>query len=331
MAHAPQFYDALVAGLPSLTGKVVAVTGCTSGTGLAFAKAAAARGATVALLNRASARADAAAAAVRQHSTGRVLSVACDLADFGSVRAGAALLAREFEASGIDVLCNNAGVMAMADRATKDGYDVQMQTNHLSHFLLTAELFPLLAKAAERTGDARVVNHSSLARKSGGRLLDARYFGKNGGNLGGDPEGCAPFQGPAWERYQQSKLANVVFAYALHDRLAAARSPVKSLVAHPGVAMTGLQASSEALDEASVEVVRGRAQACEDGALGLLTCAFLPVQSGEFYGPIDHEGRRGEAKLLPEEELATPASRDLLWRESEKAVDRAFVVVRSAL
>ena len=64
----------------------------------------------------------------------------------------------------IDVLCNNAGVMAMKDIATSDGYDVQMQVNHLSHFLLTKELLPLIKLAAESKGEARIVNHTSVAR-----------------------------------------------------------------------------------------------------------------------------------------------------------------------
>jgi len=84
---------------------------------------------------------------------------------FASVDAAADRV-RELCPGGLDVLCNNAGVMAFADTATVDGYDVQMQTNHLSHFLLTRELMPLLEMAGQATGEARVVNHSSIARMS---------------------------------------------------------------------------------------------------------------------------------------------------------------------
>lgn len=88
------------------------------------------------------------------------------------------------------MLCNNAGVMALSDTATKDGYDVQMQTNHLSHFLLTKELWPVLMKKSKSAGsDVRVVNHSSVARNSPAKPLMPEYFGKNGGNLGGDAKG----------------------------------------------------------------------------------------------------------------------------------------------
>merc|ERR1711963_932280 len=118
----------------------------------------------------------------------------------------------KFGDKGLDVLCNNAGIMATKDEATEDGFDTQMQTNHLSHFLLTAELFPLLEKAANANGEARVVNHSSIARYSPAQPLEAKYFGKNGGKLGGDADACCrPFSGGRWKRYQQTKLANVVY------------------------------------------------------------------------------------------------------------------------
>ena len=132
--------------------------------------------------------------------------------------------------NGLNVLCNNAGVMALKDQATKDGYDVQMQTNHLSHFLLTKELLPLLETAANRDGEARIVNQSSLARR--GPPLKQKYFGKNGGNLGGNGNSVV-FNGARWVRYHQTKLANLVFTYALQQKLEAKGSKVKAIVAHP--------------------------------------------------------------------------------------------------
>ena len=86
---------------------------------------------------------------------------------------------------GIDVICNNAGVMALTDIATEDGYDIQMQTNHLSHFLLVCDLFKLLEKTAEEKGESRIVNHSSVARLTV-KKLKKEYLEKNGGNLGGN-------------------------------------------------------------------------------------------------------------------------------------------------
>jgi NAD(P)-dependent dehydrogenase (short-subunit alcohol dehydrogenase family) len=113
------------------------------------------------------------------------------------------------------VLCNNADVMALEDKACPEGYDIQMKTNHLSHFLLTREILPLLEKATDLRGEARVVNHSSIARE--GKKLDAKYLGKNGGNLGGNGASML-FSGARWLRYHQTKLANVVFTLALADR-----------------------------------------------------------------------------------------------------------------
>ena len=117
--------------------------------------------------------------------------VDCDLTDFDAVRKAAGIVAAATRESGLDCLCNNAGVMALADKATTNGYDIQMQTNHLSHFLLTRELHPALQKAVELRGEARIVNHSSFARNGppGTKLTTENtyeYLGKNGGNLGGD-------------------------------------------------------------------------------------------------------------------------------------------------
>jgi NAD(P)-dependent dehydrogenase (short-subunit alcohol dehydrogenase family) len=173
--------------IPNLNGKVVVITGCTSGMGLVAAKCTARKGAkAVIMLNRLSKRATAAEdivkAQVSKDSTPTnptiVETISCDLQDFASVQEAIRIIKSKYDK--IDVLCNNAGVMNLDDIATKDGYDIQIQTNHLSHFLLTKELFSLIQKS----NDGRVVNHSSLARK--GKPLQSQYFDKNGGNLGGD-------------------------------------------------------------------------------------------------------------------------------------------------
>ena len=170
----------------SMKGKTVAITGTTSGTGYVCARELAKLGATVLLLNRQSARADEALAKLQSEvPDGRFEAITCDLQDFDSVRAAAAEIKSRHNR--LDVLCNNAGVMALPDQATKDGYDVQMQTNSISPFLLTKELFPLL-KASD---DGRVVSHTSMARL--GPPHEAKYFSKSGGDLGGD--------GPTFEHH----------------------------------------------------------------------------------------------------------------------------------
>jgi NAD(P)-dependent dehydrogenase (short-subunit alcohol dehydrogenase family) len=196
-----QWFKGFEEKLPNLEGKTVVITGTTSGTGLIVARTCIKKCAkNVLLLNRSSERATKAENELKTFivdgSKTNVETIPCDLQDFSSVRAAVDKIKADHEA--VDVLCNNAGVMALEDKATKDGYDVQMQTNHLSHFILTKELYPLLKRAHELRGDARVVHHSSMARQ-GGSPLKTEYFGKNGGNLGGN--GASMFFGGArWVR-----------------------------------------------------------------------------------------------------------------------------------
>ena len=136
-----------------------------------------------------------------------VLSIPCDLASFSSVRQAAARVKDAFP-DGINMLCNNAGVYASADVATVDGYDLQMQVNFLSHFLLTQELMPLLEMSSHlEGGDARIIQQTSVARSIPKMRLHAQYLGRNGGHLGGNSLGLFN-TGPRCQRYQQSKLAN---------------------------------------------------------------------------------------------------------------------------
>jgi NAD(P)-dependent dehydrogenase (short-subunit alcohol dehydrogenase family) len=248
--------------------------------------------------------------------------------DFSTVRAAAASIKRDFGSTGVDVLICNAGVMALADQATKDGYDVQMQTNHLSHFLLTRELLPLLHTASELRGEARVVSHSSLARN--GAKLEAKYFGPNGGNLGGDGASML-FGGARWVRYHHTKLANVVFTKALHDRLqSAGLTKVKAVCAAPGLAATNLQVSTAADGGMSETWIMRWGQSAEDGTLPLLSCALgfaagadepaFEVPSGGFVEP-EGMAMRGKPvlKMRLKAECEDLKSRDLLWAESEKA------------
>lgn len=264
-----------------MTGRVAVVTGTTSGTGYVCARELAKRGATVLLLNRESERSSASLKRLQEEAPGGIfVAVACDLQDFESVRDAIATIRSKYDR--LDVLCNNAGVMALGDDATKDGYDVQMQTNCLSHFLLTKDLFDLLRKS----DDARIVNHSSMARL--GPPLEAKYFGKNGGNLGGDDDGAEGFSAPRWQRYHQTKLANCAFTYGLKAKLEAAGiTNVKSLVAHPGLARTQLQhttAKHGGMDADSPFM--DQAQSPEDGALGIIRACMDPAaKSGDFFGP----------------------------------------------
>ncbi|MEL7372111.1 MAG: SDR family NAD(P)-dependent oxidoreductase [Myxococcota bacterium] len=299
-----------------MSGKVVAITGTTSGTGYFCARELAKLGAEVLLLNRDSERSQKALQSLKEEvPSGKFVAVTCDLQDFDSVRAAAQQIKDKYPT--VDVLCNNAGVMALPDQATKDGYDVQIQTNCISHFLLTKELFPNI-KASK---DGRVVNHSSMARL--GAPLEAKYFEKRGGDLGGDgtEEENMSFGGPRWQRYHQTKLANCTFTYGLKQRLEQnGITHVKALVAHPGLAATNLQVTTSDTGGMSMQSpIMERAQSAEDGALGIIRCCADPnAASGDFYGPESWTGF--PSKLEPEELLYDPENIRINWEGCEAAV-----------
>ena len=325
-AVATKWFPTFETELPDATGKVAAVTGTTSGTGMICARTLAKKGATVYLLNRKSPRADAAEQKMKEEipdAAGRIETIECDLQSFASTKAAAAILKAKCAGTGLDILCCNAGVMALKDQATEDGYDIQMQTNHLSHFLLAKETFPLLELAARRTGDARIVSHSSGARHKPNVPItgNAKYLEKNGGNLGGDGSSMF-FGGARWVRYHMTKLANSVFTQALHERLSASGSKVKAVCAAPGLATTQLQvttAGDNGMGSGAWFMRFG--QSAEDGTMPLLhACLGEGVASGEFYEPTlmgNMKGPHGKVKLGSMEK--DPAAMKTLWEASEKA------------
>lgn len=328
--HFPQFR----LGLPSLAGKTVVITGTTSGTGQVAARTVADLGAKVLVLNRASTRSENSFAELTAAFQDADLhNVECDLQSFESV-ASAAERVTELCPQGVHVLANNAGVMALGDTATQDGYDVQMQTNHLSHFLLTRDLMPLLERAAQSSGEARIVNHSSISRMNPSKTLVAKNMEKLGGDLGGDGSALESmmFRGPRWSRYNQSKLANAAFTAALHHKLSATGSKVKALVAHPGLANTHLQKTSVkegGMGGFFTGIMMRFSQSPQDGAMGLISCMCLPnAASGEFYGPGSGSAAfRGRAEPFALEDYYDNAeTRDLLWAKSEDAVGGPFSI-----
>lgn len=299
-----------------MTGKVAAITGTTSGTGFVCARELANKGAKVILLNRKSDRSENSLKQLQESvPEGHFEAVDCDLQNFKSVKKATDLIRSKYEV--LDVLVNNAGVMALKDEATNDGYDVQIQTNALSHFLLTKELFPLMKKSDE----ARIVNHSSMARLGGPLVAD--YFEKKGGNLGGDgtEEENTSFSGPRWERYHQTKLANAAFTYGLKEKLEKANiSNVIPLLAHPGLATTNLQITTaeDGGMEGNSELMN-QAQSAEDGATGIIRAAMDPTSKpGSFYGPERWTGYPDE--LTPEDLLMDESNININWNGCEKAV-----------
>ncbi len=300
--------------------KIVAITGTTSGTGFVCARELAKKGATVILLNRESDRSkDAFNRLKAEVPSAKFELIHCDLQNLQSVKAAVQEIKAKYDV--LDVLVNNAGVMALKDQATIDGYDIQMQTNVISHFFIVKELFPLLKKSKE----GRIVNHSSMARLGG--LLKKEYFGKNGGNLGGDEAEVNEkpgLRGPRWERYHQTKLSNAVFTYAMKNKLEEAGiNNVIPLVAHPGLSRTNLQittANDGGMDIES-EFMK-QAQSADDGATGIIRAAMdTEVKPGNFYGPS--AGWSGYPDLLtPEELLYDDTNIKTFWEGCEKAVGK---------
>jgi len=292
--------------LPDLNGKIIAITGCTSGTGLVVARTSVKKGAkAVLMLNRPSERAVKAENYVKEQlsreSMTAVETIPCDLQDFKSVRAAANYIKDKYEA--IDVLCSNAGVFPHGDKATKDGYDFTMQTNHFSHFLLTKELFPLLKRAEELRGEARIVHHSSGARRFG--PLQPEYFGNRQENLGSD-----------WKRYQQSKLANSVFTQALTELLK--DTGIKAAAAAPGCCATSIYDQSSWIMK---WIIMRISQSMEDGAMPLLAACFdTSTENGDFWEPTHMGAMYGPAgKVKQDKQTMDPKNAKLLWEASEYA------------
>ena len=309
-------FDRFFETLPSMVGKRVLITGTTTGIGNVVAKSIATLGGNLVLLNRKSERADNSIAQLKSDFPDiEITSIECDLTSFSSVRKAADDYKKLFGGQGLDVLANNAGIMAFDDVATGDGFDIQMQTNHLSHFILTSELLSELEIAAHLRGESRIVNQSSGNRKRPSKNLESKFFQKLGGNLGGNSAKAR------YLRYQQSKLANAVFGFALHDVLQEASSSIKSVVCHPGITATGLQAtSSKSGSKIMLKMLSRIAQSPEDGAHHLIQCMCgVNVHSGEFWGPSRNSIRGPTKKFIPETLCTSSCNKVLLIEESEKS------------
>jgi NAD(P)-dependent dehydrogenase (short-subunit alcohol dehydrogenase family) len=294
--------------IPDQSGRTALVTGANSGLGLVTARELARKGAAVVLACRNLEKGEGARQEVESQVPGARLELEeLDLASLDSVRE----FADRFRAGhqGLDLLINNAGVMATPRRSTADGFELQFGTNHLGHFALTG----LLIGELEGREDARVVTLSSEAHHFGRIAFD---------NLGGDRRYFR------WRAYGQSKLANLMFALELDRRLRAAGSTVKSLAAHPGWAATNLQyAGPPAVDAALMHVANQVwAQSDEMGALPTLYAATEPgLEGGTYCGPDGFLEQRGHPKRVP----PSGAARDeqvarRLWEVSEEMTGVRF-------
>ena len=294
-----------VEDIPDLSGRTAVVTGANGGLGLETARALAGAGAEVVMAARNQERAAEAMEEIRAGQADASLKlVALDLGSLDSVRKAAAEILTAHET--LDLLVNNAGVMGIPERKTADGFEMQFGVDHLGHFALTALLMPALLRAPA----ARVVTVTSTAHLMGRAVnpknphLHGRY-------------------GP-WRAYGQAKLANFHFGLGLDRKLRDAGAPAASLVAHPGLSNTELQAVS--VEETGgglsqrffLRLARNVGMSPAEGALSQLRAGTDPgAKGGQFYGPrFVNNGPPVRKPIL--RRIGMGRAIDRLWQVSEQ-------------
>jgi NAD(P)-dependent dehydrogenase (short-subunit alcohol dehydrogenase family) len=287
--------------IPDQSGRIAVVTGANSGLGLVTARELARNGALVVLACRNMEKGKAALSEVTAAASGATPELTeLDLASLSSVRSFADGFTATYD--GLDLLINNAGVMAAPRRFTEDGFELHLGTNHLGHFALTNELLAHM----EGRDDARVVTLSSNAHKT------VRHIAFD--NLNGERHYFR------WNAYGQSKLANLLFALELDRRLRARGSTVKSLAAHPGYAATNLQSAAAPLVDRLVMKVANAVVAQDDemGALPVLYAATEPgLEGGTYVGPDGIGEQRGHPTIVrPNRVARDEESARRLWEVS---------------
>ena len=297
--------------VPDESGRLAIVTGSNTGLGYDTARVLAARGAKVVLAVRDTAKGEEAATRIRRLTPGAEVAVhKLDLGSLASVRAAGAELAAAYPR--IDLLINNAGVMYPPKQTTADGFELQFGTNHLGHFALTG----LLLNNMLGVEGSRVVVVSSIAHNIRAKI---------------------DFADLQWETrrydrvasYGQSKLANLMFAYDLQRRLAAANAQTIAVAAHPGVAATELVRHVPGASLPGVNWLSGRLlNTSELGALPTLRAATDPaVQGGQYWGPDGFKELRGYPKLVTSSAQShDTAIQERLWSISEELTGVTYPV-----
>lgn len=303
-----------------LTGKTAFITGGYSGLGQETARAMAAKGAHVIIAGRDIEKANTAAEEIRDGVEGaHVETIVCDLGSLASVRACGEEARGRFDT--IDLLINNAGVMACPQGETADGFEMQFGTNHLGHFVLTRELMPLVEKAAASGSDARIINLSSR-----GHHMDQVHF---------DDPNFENRDYHKWLSYGQSKTANIQFAVGLQNRFG--HKGITAIALHPGGIQTNL---GRHMTDEDREWMRGRMQAQSDEEMlkafktipqGAATTCFAATEPalqghGGVYcedchvAEVDDENASGGVRSY----AVDPANADKLWALSEELTGMSF-------
>ncbi|WP_099025503.1 SDR family NAD(P)-dependent oxidoreductase [Mycolicibacterium palauense] len=297
--------------VPDQTGRIAIVTGANTGLGFDTARVLAARGATVVLAVRNTDKGNAAAARIVGAVPRADVAVQpLDLGSLQSVRTSAAELKANYPR--IDLLVNNAGVMYPPKETTADGFELQFGTNHLGHFALTG----LLLENLLGVDGSRVVVVASVAHKIRAKI---------------------DFDDLQWEHrryervaaYGQSKLANLMFAYELQRRLAAAGAPTIAVAAHPGVSNTELTRHTPGMGLPGMKQLAALVfNSAELGALPTLRAATDPdVRGGQYYGPDGFRELRGHPKLVQSSRQSHDrAVQQRLWTVSEELTGVSYPV-----
>lgn len=300
------------ANIPSQVGRRAVITGANSGIGFEAALALAQKGAELILPARTQAKADEAAGRIRERvPSARIHSDTLDLAEQASVRAFAYRVIERFPGQSLDLLINNAGVMALPRReVTTDGFERQFATNYLGPFALTILLFP------------------SIKQKPGSRVVTVSSSASNQGKIEFDNLQSERVYKPMFQAYAQSKLADLIFSQELQRRLRAAGSPILSVAAHPGYAVTNLQADHLGWGM-KLLITTMKPFFSQDAAQGALPTLYAAIAEeavvGGYYGP---DGI-GELKGYPTRVAIPKSARNdevatRLWVESERLTSVKF-------
>ena len=292
--------------IPNLKGKTAVVTGATSGLGYHASLELARKGAHVIMASRNAARAQAALSQILAKAPGASLEVmTLDLASLASIRSFAKTFQSEY--SQLHIQINNAGVMAIPQRRTADGFEMQFGTNHLGHFALTG----LLLNTTCNTPGSRIVTVSSMMHMAG-VINFYDLMGEHGYDT--------------WGAYSQSKLANLLFTYELQRKLDERQSATLSLAAHPGYAATNLQFVGPDMTGSILQrwmMGAGNflfAQSAARGALSELYAATAsPIEGGTYIGPDGWGGSRGYPTVVKSNARShDEAVAQRLWQVSEQ-------------
>ncbi|MBL3658396.1 oxidoreductase [Fulvivirga sediminis] len=291
------------ADIPDQSGKVVIITGATSGLGKEASRVLAEKGATVIMAIRNTEKGEKVAHEIRkEHSKAKLEIKELDLASLKSVEKFSKEFIEQYDQ--LHILINNAGVMMCPYSKTADGFEIQMGTNHLGHFALTRRLMAPL-KHAE---GSRVVSTSSLGHRMGDINFDDINWEKRKYNTA--------------KAYGDSKLANLYFTYEASRKFSNDPSAPKMVAAHPGVTATDLGRHVKFAEIFNAII----AQSVQKGTLPTLRAATDPsVQSGEYFGPRSLFETRGHPKKVDSNELSKNTEKaQKLWEMSEKMTGVTF-------